>query len=64
MKWPREYNATSAFGLGAHVETTGETAPGAEQNTTAIIMMPSEFVNVAGKHAEMLDRRGGKRTDA
>jgi adenine deaminase len=33
------------------------TEVGAEQNTTTIIMMPSEFVNVAGKLAEMLDRR-------
>jgi hypothetical protein len=39
------------------------TEVGAEQNTTTIIMMPSEFVNVAGKLAEMLDRRGGKKSD-
>ncbi len=32
------------------------TEVGAEQNTTTIIMMPSEFVNVAGKMAEMLGR--------
>ncbi|MGH1574973.1 slipin family protein [Methylobacterium sp. P31] len=37
------------------------TEVGAEQNTTTIIMMPSEFVNVAGKLAEMLDRREEKR---
>jgi regulator of protease activity HflC (stomatin/prohibitin superfamily) len=35
------------------------TEVGAEQNTTTIIMMPSEFVNVAGKLAEMFGRRGG-----
>ena len=39
------------------------TEVGAEQNTTTIIMMPSEFVNVAGKLAEMLDRRAGERSD-
>ncbi|ACA16300.1 band 7 protein [Methylobacterium sp. 4-46] len=34
------------------------TEVGAEQNTTTIIMMPSEFVNVAGKIAETLARKG------
>ena len=33
------------------------TEVGAEQNTSTIIMMPSEFVNVASKLAEMLDRK-------
>jgi hypothetical protein len=36
------------------------TEVGAEQNTTTIIMMPSEFVNVAGKLAEMLERKGAR----
>lgn len=39
------------------------TEVGAEQNATTIIMMPSELVNVAGKLAEMLDRRAGERSD-
>lgn len=40
------------------------TEVGAEQNTTTIIMMPSEFVNVAGKLAEMLGRGDGRQRDA
>jgi regulator of protease activity HflC (stomatin/prohibitin superfamily) len=40
------------------------TEVGAEQNTTTIIMMPSEFVNVAGRMADLLAKQAkGEPTD-